>query len=117
MEIKIFIVETELLKLKNTIAEKELKIKTYQYLLRAKTDLIKLFNGLTELKNCTGYWINEKGLIESDKVNYWLIYTTKEHFKEGFNVEKTFIGILMQIKELTKQKTQAYAIDGNMFFL
>lgn len=117
LEIKIFVVETEIQKLNVTIAQRQDRIKAYDTLFRLKTDLIKLFGGLTELKDCRGYWLNSQGLIESDKVNYWLIYTTKEHLKQGFNVEKALIGILMQIQALTKQKTQAYTIDNEIFFL
>ena len=116
MEIKVFIVETEL----KTFSEKD-------KLLKLQTDLIKLFGGLTELKNAVGYWINDKGLIESDKISVWLIYTDKteiinaisETEKETvllWGIWQKFISIIEEIKALTMQKSQLYTINEKAKF-
>jgi len=116
MELKVFVVETELKKLNG-----EQSIKAYFKLLKLQTDLIKLFNGLTELKNVVGYWINDKGLIESDNVSLWLIYTDKTELINNesvllWDVWNKFTLIIEEIKALTMQKTQMYTVNEKAKF-
>jgi hypothetical protein len=114
MEIKIFVVKTEI----------ENNKKALEYLESQKRNLIRLFNGLTETTNQKGYWINEKGFIETDKVETWQIYvnqnlTEKLEYETVLNknTEISLNYILFQIKQITQQKTQAYAIDNEICFI
>jgi len=139
MQIKIFIVLTEIEKLNdkalnyeidNTKTAKDIleivneKNKLLENLEFQKRELIRLFKGLTETKNQKGYWLNEKGFIETDKVETWNIYvdkalTEKLEYETVLN-QKTktdFQYLLFQIKQITQQKTLAYAIDNEIFFL
>jgi hypothetical protein len=110
MEIKIFVVKTELENNPSLTTNGKLNIEA---LAELKQQLIKLFGGLTEIKNCAGYWLNDKGTIESDKVNLWLINAEKNNYALIILLRE----ILIEMKTLTVQKTQAYTIDNNIFFL
>ena len=139
MQIKIFVVLTEIEKLNdkalnyeidNTKTAKDIleivneKNKLLENLEQQKRKLIKLFKGLTITLNQIGYWLNEKGFIETDKVETWNIYvdkalTEKLEYETVLN-QKTktdFQYLLFQIKQITQQKTLAYAIDNEIFFL
>jgi hypothetical protein len=110
MEIKVFVVKTELENNPSLTTNGKLNI---EVLAELKQQLIKLFDGLTEIKNCAGYWVNNKGLIESDKISLWLIYTDKDEYSLIFQLRE----ILSEIKALTMQKTQVYTINNNLFSL
>jgi len=113
MEIKIFVVTS---KLKNAMDKSLLDI--------AKTEVIKLFKGLTVIPECLGYWINEKGLTDSDAVETWLIYVEKALTEKleyetvlKMDVEQQFAKILKAIKTVTQQSSQAFAIDNEINFI
>jgi len=101
VKIEIFVVETKI---------KALELP--QNLLRCKYDLIRLFNGLTEI-DFRGYWINKKGNIEPDFGKLWVIYTDKPELSE----DNRFKAILLEIKALTQQKSQAYTINDEIRLL
>lgn len=107
MRIEIFVVTTELEKLNDKPFQKAQRIESHTQLIKCKTDLVRLFGGLTEKTNFKGYWINDKGKIELDSVTLWLIYT--EHNEPELD------NILLRIKRITKQSCQAYAIDNEMY--
>jgi len=120
MRIEIFVVETEMGKLNATLRQKNLDLASHVKLLKqrrildeelfkCKTDLIKLFGGLTQFKELKGYWINDKGKIESDSVTLWLIYTSE--------MEDELFSVLLRIKQITRQKCQAYSIDNEIYFI
>lgn len=82
-----------------------------------KLKLIKIFNGLTEYKNVKGYWINDKGLIEFDKVLIWEILTINEN-NGLINGEISQIRhIAENIKTITKQKSQLITINEKPIFI
>lgn len=101
MKLEIFVVTTKL----KEIGKAELEM--------WRTDLTKLFNGITIIPNCSGLWLNDNKQIEKDNLEIWLIYTTKEQY---FINETVFLLTLRAIKSLTQQKTQAYAIDNTIKF-
>ena len=138
MQIKIFVVLTEIEKLndkalnygidntktaKNILEIVNAKNTIMEQLEFQKRELIRLFKGLTITPNQIGYWYNEKGLIETDKVETWNIYvdkalTEKLEYETVLNqkTEIAFQYLLFQIKQITQQKTLAYAIDNEIFF-
>jgi len=110
MKIEIFIVKTEIEKLEQSERENALL-----WLNSRKETLINLFSGLTVVPDCLGYWVNEKREIETDKVEIWLIYTDKA-LNSGFYFA-TLTHLLKSIKRITKQQSQAYAINEKMLFV
>lgn len=106
MKIEIFVVITEL-KGDNKLIE---CLKLYDL----KKQLIELFNGLTEFKESKGYWLNDDKVVITDNVKLWLIYTDIDNYLHN---KTKFQNIIKEIKELTKQKTQAVAIDNDMKFI
>lgn len=103
LRIEIFIVTSKL----NETTKKKLE--------KQKIELIKLFKGLTVVSKISkGYWINpHTRKTEFDLVQIWLIYT------EHLNLElcKEFQYILFKIKGITKQTSQAYAVNHKLYFL
>ena len=105
MEIKVFVVETEI---QHNTYNKAL-------LFEKKIDLIRLFGGLTEVKDIKGYWIdNETNNIETDTGKIWLIYSEKGYEKNIFDKMRK---ILVEIKHITKQKVQMYTIGTEPHFI
>jgi len=113
MEIKIFVVKTEI----------EHNEKALTLLNAEKINLVNLFNGLTIIPNCLGYWINEKGIIETDKVEIWLIdvqkdlieitaheYTKTEVIFLKMPIARKFYQILSNIQKATYQKCQYHTL-------
>jgi hypothetical protein len=109
MEIKIFVITTEMEKIRDGYNKLALKLSLND----RKTDLIRLFGGLTEIEELKGYWLNDKGIIETDNVIMWLIYKDNEDYSLIFQLRE----ILAQIKTLTMQKSQAYTVNNDMFLL
>jgi len=105
LRIEIFVVETKILHDRLLSGN----IKGLRCLEEQKIHLIKLFGGLTEIENLKGYWINSKGKIESDNTNIWIIYTKQ--------CEEELLNILLRIKEITRQKSQAYTINNEIYFI
>jgi len=89
----------------------------------AKGALIRLFGGLTIIPNCVGYWLNENKEIEADSVEIWLIYAdfpeadTESNAIFKRTTMNTFLTILELIKEATRQKSQAYALNNKIYFI
>lgn len=110
MRIEIFVVETELQDMRRTQIGKEASIEGYLRLLRCKTDLAKLFKGLTEFGFDKGYYVNNRGKLDADFGKIWLIYTDKPELAEG----DRFKAILLEIKDITEQKALAYAINTDL---
>ena len=79
---------------------------------KLKGALIKLFGGLSELP-FKGYWKNEIGKICEDKGKIWLIYTDLGKASFNFSLKS----ICNSIKIITQQKSQAYAINNEMYFI
>lgn len=74
----------------------------------AKEALIELYDGLTIIPNCCGYWKNKKGLIETDNVEIWLIC-----FARGNKGQKKARNrILHEIRVATHQKTQFWIVNN-----
>ena len=82
-----------------------------------KESLIRLFNGLTVIPNCDGYWQDNKykdgGTIWHDKVEIWQIYTD---FKEK-TAKKALKPYLTIIQGITQQTSQAYALNNEIYFI
>ncbi|MGD0160436.1 MAG: hypothetical protein ABSB89_09080 [Candidatus Bathyarchaeia archaeon] len=97
MKIQIFVVKTEM--------------PNAQVLERLRKSLVKMFHGLTIIPKATGYWVNDKGKEEKDKVEIWEIYTENI----GFNTEE-FMDIMKQIKTATKQSVQAVSKNNDLCF-
>lgn len=110
MKIEIFVVKTEIEKLEQAKRENALL-----WLNSRKETIINLFSGLTVVSDCVGYWLNDKKEIEKDNVEIWIIYTEKA-LDSGFYLS-TLTHLLKSIKRITKQQSQAYAIDNKMFFV
>lgn len=89
----------------------------------AKGALIRLFGGLTVIPKCQGYWLNENKEIEADSVEIWLIYAdfpeadTKANAIFKQTKMNAFLSILELIKDATRQKSQAYALNDKIYFL
>lgn len=75
-----------------------------------KAELIEEFGGLTESGEEKGYW-NDNGKICVDSVKRWLIYTSS---KDSFEIIEDFA---KDIKAITAQKSQAFAINETLFFV
>lgn len=74
-----------------------------------KQSLVGLFGGLTEIPCFNGVFDN-KGVIEHDSGKLWIIYTDKPELSES----EQFKRILLEIKALTQQSRQAYAINSDL---
>jgi hypothetical protein len=95
MRIQIFVVKTE----KPNV----------QVLEQLRKSLVKMFHGLSIIPDVKGYWVNDKGKEDKDKVEIWEIYTDTS----GFNNEE-FMDIMKEIKTVTKQSVQAVGINNDM---
>jgi len=80
-----------------------------QVLEHLRKTLVKMFKGLSIIPSVRGYWVNDKGKEEKDKVEIWEIYTKNI----GYNHEE-FTDIMKQIKTVTKQSVQAVGINNDM---
>lgn len=114
MEIKIFVVVTN-----KPIIFNFLNWLKFRYNLKSlKLSLIKVFGGLTEDTQIRkGYWLNENKKLEFDKVLIWEILTDSENKGEINAKIETLRNISLNLKELTKQKSQLIEIDHKPIFL
>lgn len=103
MRIEIFVVKTELDKKQDATIER-LGLTTI------KDRILQEFGGLTEIPNCKGYW-KDSNEICTDNVEIWLIYADN---KDSFAIVEDFA---KQIKYITYQKQQAFAIDGKLYLV
>jgi len=140
MKIEIFVVNTEIVKLNDKIMQYGIdKTKTAKDILildierktiidslhAEKLCLTKLFNGLTVIPNCCGYWLNDNnGKIENDFVETWIIYvnddlTEKLEYETVLrkDIEQKLKDSLTRIKKATQQKSQAYSVDNKIYFI
>jgi hypothetical protein len=113
MRIEIFVVKTKIdaSMASNDKEDQILARKAEWKLINVRNLLIKAFGGLTVIPNANGFWINKSGLIEGDSVEIWLIYTDIEDSKLVIR------GFAKQIKKITAQDSQAFGIDGKLFFV
>lgn len=95
MRIQIFVVKTE-----------KPNAQAMEYL---RKSLVERFHGLTIIPKATGYWVNDKGMEEKDKVEIWEIFTDEQ----GYNQEM-FIDIMVLIKAVTNQSVQAVGINNDI---
>jgi hypothetical protein len=75
-----------------------------------KAEIIREFGGLTETNEERGYWWNNNEICV-DTVRRWIIYTES---KDSYEIIEDFA---KRIKNLTDQKSQAFGIDGKMYFV
>ncbi len=75
-----------------------------------KYELVTEFGGLTETGTETGYW-SDNGIVCEDSVQRWLIYGDSRSFEEKITEFNK------RIKIVTHQKSQAFGIDGKLFFV
>jgi len=115
MRIEIFVVETEILH-DRLLSD---NIKGLRCLEEQKIHLIKIFGGLTEINDSKGYYINSKEEIESDLSKIWIIYTKHENIDltKNYWFDISLKPILLRIKEITRQKSQAYTINNEIYFI
>jgi hypothetical protein len=113
MRIEIFVVTTEL-DAKHDINGKTMLNEVI------RTELIREFGGLTETGTETGYW-NDNGEICADSVKRWIIYAnTDKSFEEKAQkkqITSDITAFAKRIKKLTAQDSQAFGIDGKLFFV
>lgn len=102
MRIEIFVVTTKIAKLSDPS-------KAIAKILQCRADLVKLFGGLTEIIDFHGFWLN-RGKIDEDFGALWLIYTQKAESVEDVR----FKAILAELKTLTLQIEQAYAVNDDL---
>jgi|GEM_PF-3206782 hypothetical protein len=95
MRIQIFVVKTEM--------------PDAQLLEYLRKSLLEMFHGLTIIPKATGYWVNDKGKEDKDKVEIWEIFTNEQ----GYNQEM-FTDIMMKMKTLTNQSVQAVGINNDI---
>lgn len=103
MRIEIFVVTTEL-DAKHDINGKTMLNEVI------RTELIREFGGLTETGTESGYWHNNSQICV-DSVKRWIIYTES---KDCFEIIEAFA---KRIKKITAQASQAFGIDGKLFFV
>jgi hypothetical protein len=119
MQINIYVVKTEIEKLIDQNKHKEFLLASANLEI-LKLDLIKLFNGLTVIKNCLGYWLNSFEKLETDKTEIWNIILAEN--KNGLLIEtedriERLAQIIANIKKTTKQKCQFYTIDNKPYYI
>jgi len=139
MKIEIFVVLTKAVELEDKIMQYGIdKSKSAKDILDVNTEikaitdalesekqnLTKLFDGLTIIPNCCGYWLNENGKIEHDYVETWIIYvnddlTEKLEYETVLrkDIEQKLKDSLTRIKKATQQKSQAYSGDNKIYFI
>ena len=76
-----------------------------------KQKLCAEFGGLTIIKNCSGLWVNNKGTIESDKVEIWRIVTDK------IVLPRTILDIGEKLKVICGQKSQLVTTNGFPYYI
>jgi hypothetical protein len=103
MRIEIFVVKTEI----NRLVYPE---ETTTSLEVIKSEIVHEFGGMTKIPHCKGYW-EEPTKFHTDDVEIWLIYTNSKDARE---IIESFA---KRIKNLTYQKEQAFAIDGNLYLI
>lgn len=100
VEIKIYVVTTNLSKTEPTPELEQLK-----------GQLCNAFGGLTVINNCEGYWLNNNKILEYDNVQIWEILSStvvspQQIMKYGED-----------IKRITSQKSQLITINGHPYFV
>jgi hypothetical protein len=106
MQINIYVTKTELLKeLNRYTRDKSLKI-----LEDCKTDLIKLYGGLSVHPTFKGHWL-DNGILYTDINEIWEILTDKATYEA---TTKQLNQIVLSIKTLTKQKAQLITLNPSV---
>ena len=111
MQIKIYVVKTELSYLRNLRNLRRTRIN------RKKVDIIKeelfnLFDGLTvDRKIKDGLWRNSKDKMDKDRVQNWEILTKTVDF---YALEGLFKALMEELKQVTKQESQLYTLNPCM---
>lgn len=96
-----------------------------------RNEIIRQFGGLSVIPNINGYWMSDSTHICVDDVEIWLIYADREieTSKWTINGNKATIHTTIEktteiikafnerIKKITAQKSQAYGIDGKLYFV
>ena len=103
MRIEIFVVKTEV----NRLVYPEENTTSLEVI---KSEIVHEFGGMTKIPDCKGYW-EEPTKFYVDEVEIWLIYTNSTNARE---ITEAFA---KRIKNLTYQKAQAFAIDGNLYLI
>lgn len=118
MQIKIYVVKTELLKDSKNILNKN----ALELLNALREELISIFQGLSVHPTFKGYWIDSNknsqpwinghiANIETDINEIWEIITDKETFEAN---TKKLNQIVICIKSITKQKSQLVTLNKDV---
>jgi hypothetical protein len=86
-------------------------LKLCQELMKTQKAICEEFGGLTVNPKLKGYWVDETGAVISDSVETWLIYADSGAINEKIRAFNE------RIKKITAQKSQAYGIDGKLYFV
>ena len=114
MEIKIYVVKTELLK-KPLNEDDKKNIKDNKIFLKMlKEELINLFNGITIFKNVVGYWKNPKNEYFKDKLEIWQILINGNLTLKQISVLSECVRL---IKKVTMQESQLYVINFDSYII
>ena len=110
MEVKIYVVKDELYKKPETDLSNVLNENALNLLDALRNELINACGGLTVLPVLKGYWLNEKQICADSKIEIWKCFIDNEDLK----AQKIVFGIILCIKETTKQKSQLYTVNRNI---
>jgi hypothetical protein len=112
VQIIIYVVKTEIAKDLTYLTYEEKK--NLEDLETIKKEIIHEYSGLTVLPNCFGYWLDQNGKLETDKVDLWIILKKTGDIENEFAIIEDFA---KKIKLLTKQKSQLFQINENPYFV
>lgn len=123
MRIEIFVVKTKIAESRASFEREDnvIALKAESELLRIQNEILRQFGGATVIPNVKGLWINQEGVKFKDSVEIWLIYAnTDKSFEEiaqKKQITEDVTAFNKRIKEITAQDSQAFGIDGKLFFI
>jgi hypothetical protein len=123
MRIEIFVVKTKIDESRASEDKEDqiLALRANSELMRVQNEILRQFGGATVIPNAKGLWINQSGTLFKDSVEIWLIYAnTDKSFEENAQkkqITEDITAFNERIKKITSQDSQAYGIDGKLFFV